>query len=32
MYIKDMETAEKVLEENRRDFEIYYDLQKLKDT
>ena len=26
MYIKDMETAEKVLEENRRDFEIYYGL------
>ena len=24
MYIKDKETAEKVLEENRRDFEIYY--------
>jgi len=26
MYIKDMKTAEKVLEENRRDFEIYYGL------
>ena len=26
MYIKDEETAEKVLEENRRDFEIYYGL------
>ena len=26
MYIKDIETAEKVLEENRKDFEIYYGL------
>ena len=26
MYIKDKETAEKVLEENRRDFETYYGL------
>ena len=26
MYIKDKETAEKVLKENRKDFEIYYDL------
>ena len=26
MYIKDEKTAEKVLEENRRDFEIYYGL------
>ena len=26
MYIKDEETAEKVLEENRKDFEIYYGL------
>ena len=26
MYIKDKETAEKVLKENRKDFKIYYDL------
>ena len=26
MYIKDFKTAEKVLKENRKDFEIYYDL------
>jgi len=26
MYIKDRETAEKVLEKNRKDFEIYYDI------
>jgi len=25
-YVKDKETAEKVLEENRKDFEIYYDI------
>jgi len=28
MYIKDEETAGKVLEENRKDFEIYYGLNK----